>query len=342
MKAARLEDGVLHIRDVPVPVPGADEAVVRISTAGVCHSDLHLARGDWGGIGRSGTIGHEAIGLVEALGPGADRFVQIGDRVILGLGGAGGGYWCGACEYCLGGQPRHCTQTKAILGTFAESFCVWAPSLVRIPDTVGDLEAPLACGGLTAYGAVKKLLKHDVVPGRPVAVIGAAGGLGHYAVQLASAFGYRVVGIDVGADRLDFVKSLGVEAVIDAEDAVDVVQRDFGGVDACLVFSARMAGFRLGLKLLRRSGLFVAVGIPPTSEGNLELNMFEFFMRDPTLIYSAVGTVQDMRELVDLAAAGRVRSHVGRVGALTDLGSIFDELESGRYVGRAVINDLTR
>ena len=173
-------------------------------------------------------------------------------------------------------------------------------------------------------------------------MIGAAGGLGHYAVQLATAFGYRVVGVDVGADRLDFVKSLGADLVVDAADAVEVVQRELGGVDACLVFSARLAGFQLGLKLLRRGGLFVAVGIPPTSDGNLELNPFEFFVKDPTLIYSAVGTVQDMRELVDLAGSGRVRSHVGRVGTLSDLESIFDDLESSRYVGRAVITDLTR
>jgi propanol-preferring alcohol dehydrogenase len=341
MKAARLEDGALHIRDVPVPVPGDEEALIRISASGVCHSDLHLARGDWQGVPRSGTIGHEAIGVVEALGPGAERFVHEGDRVILGLGGSGG-YWCGACEYCIRGLPRHCKETKGIIGTFAEQFSVWAPSLVRIPDSIGDREAPLACGGLTAYGAVKKLLAHHVLPGRPVAVIGAAGGLGHYAVQIALAFGYEVIGVDVGPERLEFVRSLGVHLAVDAGEAADVVTREVGGVDASLVFSAKMAGFRLGLQLLRRAGLFVAVGLPATSEGNLELNPFELFMLDPTIIYSAVGTVQDMRELVDLAAAGRVKSHVSRVGALSDLGTIFDELEAGEYTGRAVITDLTR
>jgi len=341
MKAARLEDGALHIRDVPVPVPGNDEALIRISASGVCHSDLHLARGDWQGVPRSGTIGHEAIGVVEALGPGAERFVHEGDRVILGLGGSGG-YWCGACEYCLRGLPRHCKETKGIIGTFAEQFTVWAPSLVPIPDSISDQEAPLACGGLTAYGAVKKLLAHDVVPGRPVAIIGAAGGLGHYAVQIALAFGYEVIGVDVGPERLEFVRSLGAHLVVDAGEAAEVVAREVGGVDASLVFSAKMAGFRLGLQLLRRAGLFVAVGLPATSEGNLELNPFELFMLDPTIIYSAVGTVQDMRELVDLAAAGRVMSHVSRVGALSDLGTIFDELEAGAYTGRAVITDLTR
>src|SRR5437762_5883146 len=112
MKAIQLEEGELYVRDVEIPEPLPDQARVHLSASGVCHSDLHLARGDWYGVPRSGTIGHEAIGIVEALGPGADRFSQVGDRVILGLGGAGGGYWCGACKYCLQGQPRHCTQSK--------------------------------------------------------------------------------------------------------------------------------------------------------------------------------------------------------------------------------------
>ncbi len=340
MKAARLDEGKLEIQDVPVPVPGDEEALIRISSAGVCHSDLHIVRGDWEGVPSSGVIGHEAIGIVTALGPGAERYSSVGDRVILGLGGTGGGYWCGACEYCMRGEPRHCAQTKGIMGTFAEQFCVWAKSLVKLPDSIGDEEAPLACGGLTAYGAVKKLSKHGIQPGRSVAIIGAAGGLGHYAVQIAKAFGYKVVGVDLGAERLAFVESLGADLAVDAEDAIDVVERELAGVDASIVFSARMAGFDLGLKLLRRGGLFVAVGLPATREGNLELNPFEFFFKDPTLIYSAVGNVQDMRELVEMAAAGQVKSHIGRVGALSELAAIFDELEAGKYVGRAVVTDL--
>src|SRR6185295_6244825 len=136
-------------------------------------------------------------------------------------------------------------------GTFSQEFCVYAKSLVKLPDDVGDEEAALACGGLTAYGAVKKLLKHHILPGRRVAVIGAAGGLGHYAVQIASAFGYKVVGVDIGAERLAFVESLGAHMVLSADDAADAVQ-SFGGVDACLVFSATLAGFTLGLQMLRR------------------------------------------------------------------------------------------
>jgi len=340
MKAARLEEGDLFIRDEPTPELEVDHALVRIAAAGVCHSDLHMRKGDWVGVGRSILLGHEGIGVVEALGPGAERFVSVGDRVILGLGGTGGGYWCGACEYCLSGHPRHCSQSKGVTGLFAEEYSAYAPGLVKIPDSLSDEEAPLACGGLTAYGAVKKLMDHKVRPGRWVAVIGAAGGLGHYAVQLAQVFGYRVVGVDVGEERLEFVRSLGAEMVVSADEAIDVIRRQLGGVDASLVFAAKMAGFDIGFKLLRRRGLFVAVGLPATSEGKLQFNPFELFSRDATIIYSAVGTVQDMRELVDLAAAGKVRSHVSRTGSLSELDDIFEELESGKYLGRAVITDL--
>ena len=339
MKAALAQDGKVEVQDVPMPEPGEEQALIRISAAGVCHSDLHLARGDWAGIAVP-MLGHEAIGIVEALGPGADKFAAVGDRVILGLGGMGGGYWCGACEFCLAGNPRHCAQTQGIIGTFAEYFCVWAKSLVKLPDSVSDLEAPLACGGLTAYGAVKKLGKHHILPGRPIAIIGAAGGLGHYAVQLANAFGYRVIGVDVGAERLDFVKSLGAEMAVTPDEA-EAVALELGGVDAALIFAAKLSGFELGLKMLKRGGLFVGVGIPPTDEGTIQLTPWDFFLKDPTLIYSAVGTVQDMRELVDLAAAGKVRSHIGRSGPLTDLGTIFDELQTGSYLGRAVVTDLS-
>jgi propanol-preferring alcohol dehydrogenase len=342
MKAARLEEGNLHIRDVPIPEPGFEEALIHISAAGICHSDLHIAKSDWYGIGGTGVLGHEAIGIVEDLGPGGDKYVSVGDRVILGLGGTGGGYWCGACEYCMNNQARHCSQAKGVMGTFAERFAVYAPGLVKLPDSIPDKEAPLACGGLTAYGAVKKLLQYDIKPGRPIAIIGAAGGLGHYAIQLATAFGYRVVGVDVGEERLEFARSLGAEVAVNPDEAAAVVRSEFGGgVDAVLVFAARVAGYDLGLQLLRKGGLFVGVGLPATSDGNFQIDPFRFFINDYRIIFSAVGTVQDMRELVELAAAGKVQTHVDRTGKLSELGDIFEELAAAKYLGRAVITDLT-
>jgi len=340
MKAARVVNGELGIHDVDSPEPGVDQARLRITASGVCHSDLHLARGDWYGM-QPPSLGHEAIGIVEALGPGAERFVKIGDRVVVGLGGSGGGFWCGACEFCLRGQPRLCAQTQNVMGTFAEEFVTYAPGLVVLPDSIPDTEAPLACGGLTAWGAVKKVIAHGVLPGRRVAVVGAAGGLGHYAVQLLTGFGYRVVGVDIGEERLDFVRSLGAELAVTPDEAAAAVQAD-GGVEAALIFSARIAGYELGLQLLGKRGLFVGVGLPPTSEGGFSVDVFRLFSIEPTIMFSAVGNVQDMRELVDLAAAGKVRTHVDRTGPLSDLDAIFEELETGKFLGRAVITDLTR
>jgi propanol-preferring alcohol dehydrogenase len=342
MRAAILEDGTVEIREVPTPEPRAGEALVRLRTAGVCHSDLHMARGDWPGFvrpDRATPLGHEGIGIVEALGPEGDRpaGARLGDRVILGLGGAGGGYWCGACEYCLGGRPRLCAEAKPLMGTYAEQVRLWSRALVVLPDALGDDQVPLACGGLTAYSAVKKLWRFGVPPGKEVAIIGAAGGLGHYGVQVARAFGYKVLGVDVGEARCEFVRSLGADAAYDVSEAAERIRKDHGGAYGTVVFAARLAGFEVGLRSLRRGGVFVGVGMPAASEGPLQLNQLDLVTRDTLIMASSVGTVQEMRELVALAVDGKVTTHVGRTGDLDDLPTVLDELEASAYPGRAVL-----
>lgn len=344
MRAAILFEGKLTVKEVPKPVPGNEEALVRLTAAGVCHSDVHLVRGDWPRFIRPVPMpmGHEGIGVVEELGPGAERFIKKGDRVILGLGGAGGGYWCGACEYCLSGRPRLCKETKGIMGTYAEYISLWVKSLVRLPAEVGDREVPLACGGLTAYSAVKKLIKFGVSPGKPVALIGAAGGLGHYAVQVAKAFGYKVIGVDMGRERIEFMKTLGADYALDAGEAVQFCKEKLGGTYASIVFSPKIAGFELGLKLMTRGGVFVSVGMPAANEGTISISPLELLARDPLIMSSAVGTVEEMRELVQLAADGKVKTHVGRVAPLSQINQVLGELEEGKYAGRAVIQDMAK
>jgi propanol-preferring alcohol dehydrogenase len=344
MRAAILEKGKLEIKDIPKPTPKYEEALVKMTTAGVCHSDVHLVKGDWPRFVQPFPIplGHEGIGIVEELGPGAEKFVKVGDRVILGLGGAGGGYWCGACEYCLSGRPRLCKETKGILGTYAEFISLWAKSLVKLPEEVSDQEVPLACGGLTAYSAVKKLFKFEVLPGKPVAIIGAAGGLGHYAVQIAKAFGYIVLGVDVGKEKLDFIKSLGADYAVDASEAGQFVKEKFAGVYASIVFSPKLAGFELGLKLIKRGGVFISVGMPAANEGALSISPLDLLARDPLIMASAVGNVEEMRELIKLAAAGKVKTHISRVASLSELSKVIEELNQGAYSGRALINDMLK
>lgn len=343
MKAAILEGGKLEIRDIPKPAPKFEEALVKMTTAGVCHSDVHLVKGDWPRFVRPFPIpvGHEGIGIVEELGPGAEKFVQIGDRVILGLGGSGGGYWCGACEFCLSGRPRLCKQAKGIIGAYAEYISLWAKSLVKLPESVSDDEVSLACGGLTGYSAVKKFIKFGILPGKTVAIIGAAGGLGHYAVQAAKAFGYKVLGIDVGQEKIDFIKNLGAEYAVDAGEAAAFAKEKLGGaVYGSVVFTPKLAGFELGLKILMPGGIFVGVGMPAAAEGGIVLSPLELLRKDPLIMSSAVGTVEEMRELVQFCADGKIKSHVSRRAPLSQIHTVLEELERGAYPGRAILNDM--
>ena len=338
MRAAIVEKiGSVSIKDIPKPSPGHEEALVKISTAGVCHSDLHLANGDWPVVQPPFPLGHEGIGIVEDLGPGAEAFVQKGDRVIFGLGGMAGAYWCGACEYCFAGKPMLCLQKKGLIGAYGEYFSVWAKAVVKLPEEVSDKEVPLACAGLTAYSAVKKLMNFGISPGKPIAIIGAAGGLGHYAIQIAKAFGYKVIGVDIGPEKLEFVKKMGADYALDVSEVSKVVQKELGGVYASIVFSSKIAGFELGLSLLKVGGVLIAVGLPAFSEGSMSINPFWFIVNGYQMVGSVVGTVEEMRELVQLAAEGKVKTHVGRVGKLLDINKIFEELEKGEFVGRAIL-----
>ncbi|MEE9913603.1 MAG: alcohol dehydrogenase catalytic domain-containing protein [Deltaproteobacteria bacterium] len=345
MQAAIFTEGKLVITDVPKPSPKPEEALIRITSAGVCHSDIHFIKGDWlgGKYPMPIPMGHEGIGIIEELGPGAEKFVKVGDRVILGLGGTGGGFWCGACEYCLSGRPMLCRQSKGINGIYAEYISLWAKGLVKLPAEVPDSEVSLACGGLTAYGAVKKVFQFGVIPGKTIAILGAAGGLGHYAVQIAKAFGYKVVGIDVGAEKIEFIRSVGADYAVDASEAEKLVMgKEIRGAYASLIFSSRIAGFQLGLKLLRRGGLYIAVGMPAVAEGGITITPLELLMRSPVIMPSAVGTVDDMRDLVQLAADGKVKTHVSRCLCLSQLNEVLDDLYQGKLTGRAVINDMTK
>jgi propanol-preferring alcohol dehydrogenase len=337
--AAIAIEGKLSVKEIPIPSPKYEEALVKLTTSGVCHSDVHMVKGDWNEAQRTTPIpiGHEGIGVVEELGPGAEKFVQKGDRVIMGLGGLGGGYWCGACEYCLSGRPRLCRQTRPLFGTYAEYISVWAKALVKLPDEVSDNEVSLACGGLTAYSAIKKLIKFNVTPGKLVAIVGAAGGLGHYAVQIAKEFGYKVVGVDIGSERLEFVKSLGADYAMDATEAPQSIRGKVGSVQASIVFTPKVTGFELGLALLKRGGIFIGVGMPAISEGPISVMPLDILFRDLLIMSSAVGTVQDMRELVQLAADGKVKTHISKIASLSEAAQVLEELEQGKYTGRAIL-----
>ena len=343
MRAAILEEiGTLTVKEVPKPTPGHEEALVKITTSGICHSDLHMVKKHWGFTNPPVPMGHEGIGIVEELGPGAEVYVQKGDRVILGLGSSGGRYWCGACEYCLSGNTMFCNRVKNLLGTYAEYISIWAKALVKLPDEISDREVPLACGGLTAYSAIKKLGNYGINAGKTVAIIGAAGGLGHYAVQIAKALGYKVIGVDIGPEKLAFVKEMGADYALDVNDAIPFVKKELHGVNASIVVSSKVAGFELGLKLLKKMGVLIAVGLPAASEGNMSINPITFVLKGLRIVGSLVGSVEEMRELVQLASEGKVKTYIGKSVNLSEINQALEDLENGTYTGRAIIDNMMK
>ena len=176
----------LEISDLELPTPGFGEALVKVETSGVCHTDLHAAHGDWPVKPQPPFVpGHEGYGTVVALGAGVDD-LKVGDKV--------GNAWlwsaCGSCEYCRTGWETLCESQQnggySVNGSFGTYMLVNAAYAPRIPDGVDPLEiAPILCAGVTVYKGLKVT---DTRPGQWVAISG-IGGLGHIAVQYARAMG---------------------------------------------------------------------------------------------------------------------------------------------------------
>jgi len=345
MKAAVIDGWgkPLIIRDVTKPVPRPDEVLVRVGVTGVCHSDVHQWKGDWpegknimvaNGVN---IIGHEGVGTVEEIGSSVKRFKR-GDRVGIPWIN----YWCGGCEPCLTGYPHYCTNLRFtsmhVNGTYAEYATVSERATAIVPDKISNNDAaPLLCAGLAAYAAVRKLVTEFRIPaGKLIAIVGAAGGLGHYAVQIAKAFGYNVLGVDVGPERAAFVTKLGADYSADVEAAEDVSKR-LGGAYAALVFTPTIKGYNLATKLVRPLGGIVAVGLPKPTEGPLGLSPLEIVALGRRIIGVSNGISNELSDLFDLYAAGKVKTQVAKVGRLSDINAIFNELIENKYVGRAVL-----
>src|ERR1700691_750286 len=190
----------LEIEDVPVPEPTHGQVLVRVETSGLCHTDIHAAHGDWPIKPNPPFVpGHEAVGLVERVGPEV-RGLHEGDRVAVPwLGWA-----CGACEFCASGRETLCPNQQmsgyTINGGYAEYVRANAAFVGRVPEGLDPLDAaPLSCAGVTTYKAVKVsgARSSDLV-----AVYG-IGGLGHLALQYAQIAGATVAAVDVFENKLD-------------------------------------------------------------------------------------------------------------------------------------------
>jgi propanol-preferring alcohol dehydrogenase len=321
----------LEIQDLPIPEPGPGQILVQLETSGLCHTDIHAARGDWPVKPNPPFIpGHEGIGVVTEVAAGVRREL-VGQRVAIPwLGSA-----CGHCEYCMSGWETLCQAQQnsgySIDGTYAEYAVASADYVVAVPDGVSSFEAaPLSCAGVTTYKAVKVsgARSSDLV-----AVFG-IGGLGHLALQYAKIAGAAVMAVDVEDDKLAMASKLGADYTVNAKtsDPVEEIQK-LGGADVALGLAVSPRSIRQAFDSLRPGGRLVLVAMP--ADNDFSLPIFETVLRGITVVGSIVGTRHDLAEVFQLHAAGRT-SIIAEGRKLDDVNSCIDEVLAGTVTGRLV------
>lgn len=341
MRAAALTGyNAFEVIDLPDPaITGPTDVVVRVTGAGVCGSDVHLAEGALahiiGDLDFPFVLGHENGGYVEAVGDGVTTLAP-GDPVLLHPHIS-----CGLCRPCRRGEETFCLDLRfpgvdGTPGGYAEYLKTDVRAAIRLPD--GTDPAPLSAlsdAGLTAYHAVRKMV--GALPPDGTAVVVGIGGVGYFALQLLRAFSpARLVAVDVDPAKLDGAPALGADlAVPSGPGAADAIMELTGGRGADLVVDC--VGVRgtpeLALGVLGRGGRLSVVG---AGDGEVCCATPDMTFRELAVEASLVGTLGELTELVDLTLRGRV-SLIHSYYDLADAGAAVEDLRAGRVEGRAVL-----
>lgn len=313
MKAAVVRhnpDGYADLVEKELRAIKPNEALLDMEYCGVCHTDLHVAAGDYGN--KAGTVlGHEGIGIVKEIGTDVSS-LQVGDRVSVAWFFEG----CGHCEYCVSGNETFCREVKnagySVDGGMAEEAIVVADYAVKVPDGLDPIEA---------------------------SSITCAGGLGNLAIQYAkNVFGAKVIAVDINQDKLNLAKKIGADVIINSGDVnpVDEIKKITGGLGAqsAIVCAVARIAFEQAVASLKPMGKMVAVALPNT----------EMTLSVPTVVFdgvevagSLVGTRLDLAEAFQFGAEGKVKPIVA-TRKLEEINDIIDEMKAGKIEGRMVID----
>lgn len=324
----------LTLEDVARPQPGPDDVLIQVEACGVCHSDLHVTEGDQPplkGATKPNLIpGHEVVGRVVERGANVQH-LAVGDRVGVAWLHAS----CGECEQCREGRENLCRRQLItgvmVDGGYAEYMVARASHALKVPDALTpEAAAPLFCAGLTVYRALKNA---EVAAGQKVAVVG-VGGLGHLAVQIAKAWGAQVIALDVDPAKLELAKQFGADQTFNAANADDIkALRKQGGVHVAVVTSAAKVAYDTAFKCLRPAGTLSVVGLPPDP---LTFSALAMVGLEARVVGSSVGTREDMREVLELAAAGKLRC-MTESQPLAEVNQVFERMRRGQINGRVVL-----
>lgn len=321
--------------------PGSHDVVLEIVYSGICHSDIHQARDEWGGSIFPMVPGHEIAGRVVATGSSVSSF-KTGDLVGVGCFVDS----CRACRSCEEGVEQYCerhlVQTynsvekdgkTPTFGGYSTHMVVDEKYALRIPSNL-DLSkaAPLLCAGITTYSP----LKHwKVSQGQRVGVVG-LGGLGHMAIKFAAAFGAEVTVFSHSPKKEEDAKRLGAQHFVVTSDA-DALKKHAGRFD--FVLDAVSAPHDLGayLSVLRRDGVMVLVGVPPEAT---KVHASALIMGRKTLAGSLIGGIKETQEMLDYCGEKNITCDV-EVIAAGDINTAYERMIRGDVRYRFVIDAKT-
>lgn len=327
-------DGTVEVIEHALPEIGSGQALVKTEYSGVCHTDLHVALGDFGE--KPGRIlGHEGIGVVTQVAPDVTS-LKVGDRVSIAWFFEG----CGVCEYCGSGRETLCRSVKnagySVDGAMSQYVLVAADYAVKVPTGLDPAQASsITCAGVTCYKAVKE---SGVRPGQWLVVYG-AGGLGNLAVQYAKkVFGAKVIAVDINQEKLDFALESGADYAINGLQESDVPGQiahiTQTGAHVAVVTAVSKVAFNQAIDSVRAGGTVVCVGLPPEA---MELSIVKTVLDGIRIIGSLVGTRQDLAEAFAFGADGLVVPKV-TLRAVDDAPEIFKEMAAGTITGRMVLD----
>ncbi|MBB5881909.1 propanol-preferring alcohol dehydrogenase [Xanthomonas arboricola] len=344
MKAVQLvQPTKLVIAELPVPEPRSHEVLLRVSAAGVCHTDVSIRHEQSDAYPPGLVLGHEIAGRIERLGAGVHGW-HVGEDVIV--------YpcWsCGACRECVAGRQNACRQTGGrlqspptpgvtVAGGMADYVAVPASALVRADGIDPAVAAILPDAALVPYHSIRAV-EEQLRPGSTAVVIG-LGGLGHLAIQMLRALtATRIVALDVNAGALDAVRDhVDLALKSDAEDVAEQILAFTSGygADVVLDFVGNDATLRLASGVIARYG---AIRVPGLGCGVLPFETAQTSTILPwgaSLVRPYSGTYDDLHQIVDLARSGRISPVIQRYDFARALDAL-DELEAGRVRGRAVL-----
>jgi alcohol dehydrogenase, propanol-preferring len=316
--------GPLRSLDLPAPEPGRGEVRVQVRASGVCRTDLHLAEGDLAPRRPDTVPGHEVVGVVDALGPGARRFA-IGDRVgIAWLRGT-----CGRCRWCRGGRENLCPD--AIFtgwdadGGYADMAVVPEAFAYRLPPGLGDVEAaPLLCAGIVGYRALRRA---ELPPGGRLGIYG-FGASAHVVAQVAIAQGATVHVLTRSASARELALSLGAASAGPADAPPPEP------LDAAVLFAPAGGLVPVAMRALDQGGTLAVAGIHLTDVPRL-VYADELF-REKQLRSVTANTRADGEEFLRLAAALGVRPHA-EPRPLAEADLALADLAADRITGAAVL-----